>query len=255
MRSWPPHLHHRVSSSVEVPHNKVTLLSWDQEGGGSRSQHRLWGAGCAADPTLAEDGGSRGALRAAQSPGVLAESVSPAPLGLTPDSVPLVLYTGVRRPGGPREDPRCPFHPRLLSGRSAPSVPRPRPLQAPTTDTGRSLSRAQRGGHVQRSLAAAVRSCRRGSTGAGGPEEPPRPRARPGLAGGTPARPALTCHGDGTASARPGPPVPLLPSARQVVGPPPARLRSLRPFPAGPASRQSSPRRRRRSRHSPKPSH
>lgn len=66
----------------------MTLLSWDQKGGGFCSPHRLWGFGCTSDPTLGESGGGRAALHAAQSPGVLAESVSPVLLGLTPNKSP-----------------------------------------------------------------------------------------------------------------------------------------------------------------------
>ena len=70
---------------MEVPQSKVALLSWDQDGVGSPVQTG-WGVGDGRGQKL-ERVGAPGAEHKALGEGAAAESVSPAPRGLSRDTV------------------------------------------------------------------------------------------------------------------------------------------------------------------------
>lgn len=249
----PPHHHHRVSPTEEVPQSKVALLSWDQNVMGSPVQ--TGPGGMAGSPTLGKAaGGGRGTRRSlspSACPGILQRPTGTPPLDVRWLRLEgLQLLTEVREDPGaspPRPPSASPAHRRAPAPPPPASQPRPQPpawrspadpqavtnqghSAAPASSCGRdNVGEPDPGGH---------RSCAPDPERQGGP--PPGPRS-PVMAAArrAPGRPR---------------PVALSPSAGRAVGSPPPV--SVRPAPsrrAPPPSPQASLRRLQRPGRSPNP--
>lgn len=163
--------------------------------------------------------------------GVLAESVSPVLLGLTPNKSPTGTIHGCQVA---RMTPAKTAGALFTLASPCQAAASPQPLAHGPSRLRPPPPAGRRPAHREAVTDQGHWPLTRGAAAGAAPGGSPRPRAGPGLAGWTPARPALTCHGDARRAPGRARPVHLPPSTRQVVCPPPARSHSLRPFPAGP---------------------